>query len=181
MAVTRESALGSGVGEVRHRDVGDELADVVQRGQLVGVEAFVGGEVRYLDAQEVVEVPGYVVAFADLGDLADSVLEAADVVALMTDEPDRDERGQAMPFGFRIDDRPVSPDDPGVLKAPQSPGAGRRGQSGASCQFRHCGSAIVAQVTENQAVGVVKCLHKANPCTTCGGYAIPVHSPGAPA
>ena len=41
----------SEVGEVGHRDVRDELRDVVERGQSVGVKALVGGEVWHLDSQ----------------------------------------------------------------------------------------------------------------------------------
>ena len=112
-----DPGCGSGVAEVGHRDVGDDLADVVQRGELVGVEALVGREVRDLDAQQVVEVARDVVALDDLGDRARALLEALDVLALVADETDRDEGGQPAAVGLRVDDRPVAADHLLVLEA----------------------------------------------------------------
>jgi len=45
------------------------------------------------------------VALDDLVDLARTLLEALDVLALMPDEADCDEGGQASAVGFRVDDR----------------------------------------------------------------------------
>ena len=47
------------------------------------MEALVGREVRELDAQQVVEVAGDVVALDDLGEVARTFLEALDVLALV--------------------------------------------------------------------------------------------------
>jgi hypothetical protein len=89
----------------------------VQGGELVGVKALIGREIGNLDAQQVVEVAGDVVALDDLGDLARALLETLDVLALVADEPDRDEGGQPAAVGFRVDDRSVAEDQLPVLEA----------------------------------------------------------------
>ncbi len=105
------------VSEVSHRDVGDELADVVQCSELVGVETLVRFKVGDFDAEQVVEVASDVVTFDDSCDLARTLLEALDVFALMAHEANCNESGESTVIGFRVDDCPVAPDHKLILKA----------------------------------------------------------------
>ena len=93
-------------------------------GESIGVDAFVGWEVWDFNAEEVVVVAGDVVAFGDLGNFAGAVLEALDVLALVSDEPNRDEGREAAAVRFGVDSRPVAADDPVVLESSKPSRAG---------------------------------------------------------
>ena len=105
------------------------------------------------------------VALDDLGDAARAFLEALDVLALVTDEPDRDEGGQAAAVGLRVDDRPVAADHLLVFEAPQPSRAGRCRQSGGTSHLGDGGSAIASQEVENHAVRSIEHAHAADRCT----------------
>ena len=92
------------------------MSDVVQDGQAIGVEALVGWEVLNFDSQQVVEVAGYVVAFDDFRCLARAVLELADVLALVSNEPNGDEGREAVTVDRGVDDGLVSADDAAVFQ-----------------------------------------------------------------
>ena len=81
------------------------------------MEAFVGWEVLDFDSQQVVKVASYVVALDDLGRLTNVVLESADVLALVSNQPDTDERREAMAVDLWVDDRSVSADDAAVFQS----------------------------------------------------------------
>ena len=80
------------------------------------MEALVGWEVLDFDPQQVVEGAGYVVALDDLGRLARAVLELADVLALVSNEPNGDEGREAMTVDLGVDDGFVSADDAAVFQ-----------------------------------------------------------------
>ena len=80
------------------------------------MEALVGWEVLNFDPQQVVEGAGYVVALDDLGRLARAVLELADVLALVSNEPNGDEGREAMTVDLGVDDGFVSADNAAVFQ-----------------------------------------------------------------
>lgn len=80
------------------------------------MEALVGWEVLNFDSQQVVEGAGYVVALEDLGRLTRAVLELADVLALVSDEPNGDEGRETMTVDLGVDDGLVSADNAAVFQ-----------------------------------------------------------------
>lgn len=80
-------------------------------GEAICVEALVGWEVLDFNPQQVVEAAGDVVALDDLGHLTRAVLELADVLALVSNEPNRDEGREAVAVDLGVDDGFVSADN----------------------------------------------------------------------
>jgi hypothetical protein len=107
-------------GEISHRYVSDDLADVVQSCELVGVEVLVRLEVGDFHTDQVVEIACDVVTFNDFDDLAHSLLEALDMFALMANEADSDEGGEPTVISVRVNDRSVTADYLLFLKTPES-------------------------------------------------------------